>query len=624
LKVTFIFNMALAADPATEPVEEVFVTGTRTPRTLGESPVAVRVISRAEIEASGSQDVADLLEQVPGIDVQRTLLGASVRLRGLDPVHTLVLVDGQRVVGRKDGVLDLSRIPVDAIERIELVEGASSALYGSDALGGVLNIVTRRASGAPSATLSARGASPVGGDASAGVALGGDLGGLRLDLGWHGASPTDAVPGDPATTTNGVQQVDGALAADWRPSADLTLSARGSWAGTDARGVDLGTGGAVLDRRNLTEDGLVRVGLDWFPDDRSRVTGALGGSLFRDQFANDQRRAAGLDVYQESREALLQLDGQVDRSIGRHFASLGLEGDHGRLTSERLDGGTGERWTGAVYLQDELRVLDAPRLVAVAGIRGDLDSWFGGAVAPSLGARFDPVRAVILRASAGTGWRAPNFRELLLAFDNASVGYRVEGNPDLEPERSLSLSAGAEWNPSTAASLTLQVHRDRLRDLIQIGTLSDAPGLVRYGYLNVADAVTRGVDLGLSLDPVPAVGVDLSATWLDARDLTARRPLEGRAPLRGTIALRLAGGRDGPRLVTRTMLVGPRPFYFEDARTDAPPHALMDLRLEQRLTDALGLSAGVDNLLGAGDPQFLPVPPRLLYAGIDARVGGAP
>lgn len=622
----FIFNWILWAQAEDAPPEEeetdydVVVTGTRTARKLGEAPVAVEVISRQQILDSGSRDLADLLEQHRGIDIQRTMLGSALRLRGLEPVHTLILVDGQRVVGRKDGTFDLSRISVDAIERIEIVKGASSALYGSDALGGVVNIITRRAREPLQADLSARGGSPATGDASAGLGLRGERASLWLDGGWHGASPWDSSPADPATTGNGVQQVDGSIAGDLRLTPDLTLGARGSWSGTDARGVDLGNGGAVLDRRNLTEDALGRADLDWLPDERSRLKSSLGVSIFRDQFASDQRRAGDLDVYQETRETLYQLDTQLDRVMGRHLATIGVEGDLGQLVSDRLEGGVGQRWTAALYLQDELRLADRPRLVVVPGLRGDLDSWFGGALAPSLGLRLDPHETLALRGSAGVGWRAPSFRELLLSFDNASAGYRVEGNPELDPERSLSLSVGAEWTPSEAVSLSVAAHRDRLKDLIQVGTLGETAAQVRYGYLNVASARSQGLELGASLDPGPAVGLDASFTWLDAWDLTADRPLEGRAPLRGTLSARLAAGREGPVLVARSSLVGPRPFFLDDRRVDAPAHALLDLRVEQRLTAELSLSTGVDNLLGAGDPRFLPVAPRLFYAGIDASL----
>jgi outer membrane receptor for ferrienterochelin and colicins len=265
-------------------------------------------------------------------------------------------------------------------------------------------------------------------------------------------------------------------------------------------------------------------------------------------------------------------------------------------------------------------------------VRGDVDSWFGGAVAPSLGTRLDPVEALTVRGSVGVGWRAPSFRELLLRFDNAGVGYQVTGNPDLVPEQSLSTSLGLEIAPTEALSFSVEGHRDQLRNLIQLTTLDDDPANTVFGYANIARARTQGIEAGFGWDPSLLFGLDLSGTLLDAVDLDTGNTLEGRANLRGTAAVRLKPIRGGPGLTTRAMIVGPRPFYVDEAfglggpsggggdRVDAPPYALMDARLEQPLANELRLFAGVENLLDAGDPRYLPTPPRLIYAGLDARV----
>ena len=377
-----------------EPIEEVVVTGTRSPRRLGEAPVAVEVITREAIERSGAQDVAEVLEQQRGVDVQRSVLGAGVRLRGLDASHTLILVDGQRVVGSKDGTIDLSRFPVDSIERIEIVKGASSALYGSDALGGVVNIITRRSKSSTEANLSARGGHPRSVDTTAGFGARSKTAGLRADVGWHGSPEYDRDPDDFTTDVNALKQLQMSAQGDWQPNPDLTLTARGSWSGQDAQGTDNGLGGAVLDRRNLTEDALGNLGLAWLVGEDSRLGTTVGLSLFRDQYVADQRRASDLDLYEETLERLAQLTTQYDRVWGRQVFTIGLEGFTSQITSPRLDDGQGSRTRGAVYAQDEIKLLiENPRWVIVPGLRGDVDSWFGGAMAPSLGTRLDPIRS---------------------------------------------------------------------------------------------------------------------------------------------------------------------------------------------------------------------------------------
>ena len=122
-----------ADDETTEAIE---VTGTRTPQRRGDSPVATEVISREEIERSGVTDVGQLMATMGGAQLDRNFAGAGVSLQGLEAKHTLVLVDGDRVLGMKDGIVDLERFNAEQIERIEIVRGAGSALYGADAIGG--------------------------------------------------------------------------------------------------------------------------------------------------------------------------------------------------------------------------------------------------------------------------------------------------------------------------------------------------------------------------------------------------------------------------------------------------------------------------------------------------------
>jgi len=615
-----------------EEIEEIVVTGSRGPRRLGEAPVSVEVIDRAKIEASGSQDVADLLEQHRGVDVQRSVLGASVRLRGLEAEHTLILVDGQRVVGAKDGTIDMSRFSADSIERIEIVKGASSALYGSDALGGVINIITRRSKALAQASITARGGTPASLDTSGGLGVRTKHVGLRLDAGVHGSPSYDGDPATPTTDVNQILQVHVAGNSDWRPSDVTTFTMRGSWSGQDSRGVDEGLGGSVQDRRNLTEDGLFRLGFESLPSERTRVSATLGVSAFRDQFVSDQQNAVALDLYEETRETLVQLTTQASQRWERHTLTVGLEGFTSLILSPRLGPGGGGRIRGAVYAQDEVRVLTgARRWVVVPGARADTDSWFGGAVAPSLGTRFDPSDSVTVRGSVGVGWRAPSFRELLLSFDNVGVGYVVTGNIDLVPESSLATSLGVEVTPTEALSVALDLHSDLLRNLIQLTTLDDDPINTVFGYANIARARSMGAEGSVSWDPTEVFGASVSATVLRAIDLDSGDPLEGRAPVRGTAGIRLRTGERAPRFNARASLVGPRPFYTDDAfggqgaagqggvRQDAPAHALIDARVVQQVRDLFDLFAGVDNALNAGDPRFLPTPPRLLYAGIDAR-----
>lgn len=631
---TFIATRAAAqeeeADPDEDDIEEIVVTGTRTGRRLGEEPVAVEVVDREAIEASGAQDVATLLDQHPGVDVARDALGASVRLRGADADQVLILVDGQRIVGRTGGVLDLSRIPVDDIERIEIVKGPASALYGSDAVGGVIQIVTRRAA-TTEGSLAARGGWPVAADGSASLSAAGRWGGVRVTGGLHGSSAFDLEPRTVATSGDAERQGDLAVRLDPEAGANLEVPVSLSFALTDASGVDEDAGeaaDAVFDRRTATEDVVATVRPTLVTGKASKLSTHLGASWFRDQYLLDQRGSDALDTYEVTQEALGQVSVQLDAVVWeRMVATVGVDGIGEWISSPRLQDGTGQRLRGAVFVQDEWRVTDRPRLALVPGARLDLDTWFGLHPTPKLAARLDASETLTFRSSVGTGYRAPSFRELLLRFENASAGYVVLGNPDLEPERSLGADAAVEWEPTEVFGASLSgwwTEFSELIDIVEVEALSE------YAYVNVERARTRGVEAAVEVRPWRPVEVQGSYTFTDARDLGLDRPLSGRATHRGTVGLSTEVAPTGTVLAASAAIVGPRPFYASDqigsfaGGADRPviseAHALADVRVEQRLAEPLSLVVGVDNVLDAGQADYLRVAPRFLYAGVDASV----
>lgn len=126
-------------------LEQVTVTGTRTTHTLKEAPVLTQMVTRREIERIDATTIIDILEtEVPGIEMGRHGYGQTMSVQGLEPQYTLILIDGERMAGETGGNVDYSRINASNIERIEIVRGASSALYGSNAMGGVINIITKK------------------------------------------------------------------------------------------------------------------------------------------------------------------------------------------------------------------------------------------------------------------------------------------------------------------------------------------------------------------------------------------------------------------------------------------------------------------------------------------------
>ena len=594
--------------------EEIVITGTRTEKPRGESPVPVEVIDRASIEASGAEDLAELLEDHPGVDLQQTMVGASLRLQGLEPEHVLVMVNGVRLIGRKDGTLDLSRFPVDEIERVEIVKGSASALYGSDAVAGVINIVTR----APTEDFAGNARVRYGTFSTIDATAGLSLKGWRLSGGWH---TTDGYDLDPSElSTNGAAgagfEVAGQGMLDVGSAVDVQLLS--NYTRRRPQRVSASATGAVYDIQNLTEELQLTATPVIVPDAVSRLTIGGGLILFRDQYLSDQRGSDALDTYEGSRQQLVQVSTQYDRILSHHQVTVGGEVMLESIASPRLDT-DGRRQRYALFAQEDWSMLE--RLELLPGVRLDHDSQFGQQLSPKVSLRWTPADAVVVRSGYGRGFRAPSFLELLLRFENVGVGYEVTGNLALQPERSHGLTVDVELSPSDAVTAYAGAFINTIDDLITIDLVDEQTGLTTYSYVNIEQAMTRGGEAGLTWKPGPAE-LSLGYALTDTLDVAAERPLPGRARHRGTVSLQVPIEPRTAEISGRARLVGAQVFYADTNGDDVEeslytdPYASIDLRTEKQVTAALSALAGVNNLLDAGDAETLPLEPRQLYAGL--------
>lgn len=624
-------------------LEEVVVTGSRNAQKLKDSPVSTEVITREQIEESGAQDLAELLEEHAGVRVVRSpQAGANIQMQGLDSKYVLVLIDNQRTVGRIQSQNDLSRIAAEDIERIEIVKGPSSALYGSDAIGGVVHVITKKTR----KPFEARAIAEYGQRNT--LELGGHVGwrspyvGGRVMAGWRLGEAYDLDPSTPSTNGNSYSAVHGGLRVSFHPvpaiydgdallkAAPYTITAAAAYTIRNENGVDQ-LDRAIFDREQLVEifDGSVDSMLSFSPDSNLRVLGAF--TLHRFQRLSDQRGVDEPLDYEDTVERRPSLLVQHDeRLFDDHLFSFGSEVFHQRLSSQlRLGNDTGRRTGLAFYIQDQWSALFDPRLSIVPGVRVDIDSQFGVYPSPKLAVRFDPHEVIVLRASYGWGFRAPNFEELLLDFVNPSVGYRVAGNLELEPETSRAVNVGAEVRPHKRFWGSVNFFRNDVDDLIQ--TRSDeASTETVFRYVNIANAFTMGLEALAATTPVKGLRLEAGYTLTHTRDEDLDRPLENVAAHRGTFRTHYHfkyWESWGWHAQLRGQVVGPRPFYSADSdgdgleeRDDADTYVTLDARVAfDFLSDHLSAFAGVDNLSNTGDAETLPIQPRRFYGGVQGR-----
>jgi outer membrane receptor for ferrienterochelin and colicins len=240
--------------------------------------------------------------------------------------------------------------------------------------------------------------------------------------------------------------------------------------------------------------------------------------------------------------------------------------------------------------------------------------------------KLDPTSWLTARASYGWGYRAPSFQDLLLDFENPSVGYVVNGNPDLKPERSRSVSLQLEARPTGDSLLWAGVFQHHLRDMISAALVSEGE-LLRYSYVNVARARVRGGELGLRQTLPGRVQLDLGYTLTDGTDQDQDRALEGQARHRFTAQATWRQRAWGLEAFVRGALTGERPFYPDtngDGVADsyrASPTVSLDARVAWQLpAGGLQLFVVGTNFTNAGNPDDLPIPPRTVQAGVSTRL----
>ncbi len=405
---------------------EIIVTGDRRARRRSEAVTRTEVITRQDIVKSGANSAADVLEFTPGVEIRRGIRGRSIRLQGLDPQYVLILIDGERVVGRVDNAIALTRIKSGEIERIEIVKGASSALYGSDAIGGVVNIITRRAKGgafgppveAEAEIAHGNGRRSQFGEegttrASGYVGLNEQFLSTGFTVGWvrsggYDLTPfterdrqalqlTDIIPQADRDTITRKQATTGPAFTDinignrsvFRFTENFHVRAGGQYRFLDQTLVDAAVPRQLLDRRNQTDDGMFSVSPILYLANDGAFRASYGFARFYDRLDVDQRQSDAFDRAEIQDERIQEGKVQLDYEFfDDHFISLGSDFIFDELISRRISAGYGFRQRLGLFAQDEWTVLRGANEWRVSpGVRYEADSRFGSQTSPKFAAR---------------------------------------------------------------------------------------------------------------------------------------------------------------------------------------------------------------------------------------------
>ncbi len=624
---------AIAQDQA-EPsgdIDQIIVTGARTPLTINQVGNAVTVITRDDIEQRESRYIADLLRSVPGFSVSHTGVAGSqtqVRVRGSEANHVLVLVDGIRANDPATGdEFRWEYLTTGDIERVEIVRGPQSSLWGSDAVAAVVHIITRKGSGDPALAGYAEGGS----FDTSNVGLGGTFGGSNwsvsggiehLDTGGSNISRTGTEKdGSDVTTASITAQLDATNAV----MLDFSLRATDAYSQFDP--VDFFVTGLPTDGDVATQsDNLyAQIGVR-VETTESRVTHRLSARYFE----SDNRNL--LDGTEESSSASdrITLMYQADISLGENILALALE--HEQTDFEQrgaiIFGDPNQRQEMDVTsVIADYQGLSHDRFTWLVSARFDDNSDFDDAISGRLSLAYDVSDTTTLRSAVGTGRKNPTFTEMFGFFPGQFIG-----NPELKPERSTSYDIGIDQELlDGAVYLQVTLYRQDLKDEIN-GFVFDPMTFLSTAENMPGESTRSGVELGVQWRINRSFDLGAMYTYTDSEEQNAlgedvrevRRPRHAAAL---SLGYRSSSERWSAALVadhggTRTDVFFP-PFPAPSETVTLDAYWLLDLTVHYKITSSTSLFARGTNLLDEDYEQVYgyQTPGRAGYLGIRVNFG---
>ena len=541
-------------------------TSTKSDRAIDEVPLTVEVVTKEELEQANVKTVAEAVNYLAGIQTVQNSGSwgnkGNIQLQGMDSSHTLILLDGQRYYGGHDSV-DLQSISVEMIERIEIVKGPISSLYGSDAMGGVVNIITNKWEGKPYGHFSAEGGSRDTQMVEASAAFGQDRWGGLLTFTRRRSDGIDA-----ATDKYQENIISGNLSYTFNPQSKLEIRPYYSLNQIDYEG------------RDQKRSGL---NVNWKYDADELSHWYVRSSIF-DYQHQTKSRSTNYDTDSLETEIGYRrlLGSQHQLTVGTQFHREDID-DPGK-------GYEADQTINALFIQDEM---DLAPVQIVLGTRVDDHQRWGTQVNPNLSLGYQLNEQTRLRASVGKAFKAPGLVNLYA--EGWRMGpYTVHANPGLEPEESVGYQAGLDYRFSERLSGQATLFRNDIKNLITAQIVSR-----NMYWQNVGKAMTQGVELSLRAQMSATLNGSLGYTLLDTEDKESGKELLQRPHDSINLGLNWQA-LPGLDFHLSGRYVGER--YNDDDNTEKlKDYFLLNLGLEKKLNEHYALFVNANNLLGVDD-----------------------
>lgn len=572
----FVFLPALAKAEGIR-LEEVVVSAARMPEPIEETTSDVIVIKAEDIEKTGAEFLPDVLRQVPELNVVQsggdgTL--ASVFLRGGASAHTLVMLDGVKLNGSTTGMFDFSGISVQDIERIEIVKGPQSTLYGSEAMSGVINIITKKGTGRPKTDVSLDGGSFSTYKASVASSMG--EGGRHYRLGASYFKTDGISAAKSGQEDDGYKNASLSWRLGWKPSetSSVDVSGRYSYDRSELDGFDFMSGLAADDPNFVQGGNHLVVSVKGSHYISRGWEQSVSASTVKDtlRFTDPDTEFNNYLIINKTKT----VDWQHNFYASDSFAmTTGIEyreeeGENAGNFSEKVD-------NKALYFLGKTKTAGGA-LVLNAGLRYDDHETAGSETTYRMGAAVNLKDAGIgLRTSYGTGFRAPSLNDLYFPF---------YGNVSLKPEESASFEAGVSKSfMDGGVSFSVTYFKQEYENLIQTDPAT-------WSAVNIGEAEVEGVETDALIRLGDSVVLTAGYTYLDTEDKATGERLPRRPKEKINSGIRFSSGPAS--LAANFAHVGER--LDTAGKGELHSYRLLDLSGSYKVKEGLALFARAENL----------------------------
>lgn len=677
-------------------LDELVITATRTERKLGNIAVPVSIINHKTIQQAGSLRLKDILEEQAGLFIT-TGFGAGVQMQGLNPDYTLLLIDGEPLIGRTAGVLDLNRLTVGNIKKIEIVKGPSSSLYGSEAMAGVINIITdksyknnleaglRYGFGNPDNGW----ALPAGNKTFKNLDVNLKGGATIHKLGIQFSSNSyylDGISFRPFSNDRVGQPI-------WRLTNQLQLNYPFSYKTKLSIAVRhaydhikqefaVSNNGSITNSygREANKDFNITPALTHQFNDKIKSSVRLYASIYNGSQHLNFKEKPDSSYTDEFKQHFYRAENQTDFSWEKMTLTLGAGYAVDQAQSTRYDNISSTKRNTVLYgfAQHEWNINNSTTIIT--GFRYDDNKLFAAAFSPKLAIHYKVNPKIILNASVGRGFKAPDFRQLYLNFtNNAAGGYSVFGAIDavktitelqrqgqiaeikedfnklkeLKPEFSTGVNIGGTYFYSEKLSFKLNLFRNDIEELIDVRQVATRiNGSQIFSYINIKNAFTEGAEFEINWKPAKRLTISTGYQWLQTADKDELKNIKaGKEFTRDENGFsRVLSKKEYAGLPNRSKHMANLKVTYENqnkffatarfiyrskwvvGNSDgngvynsndefADGFAMVNISAGKELKSGININAGMDNVLNYRDINYLPnLQGRMIYIGVKLKL----